>query len=92
MQVYDGPDREGQRAVFQVWEWEPDGRTYTMHQFILNQEGDDWRTTHLTTQLRAIPRDDLARSLHGAGFTDIAWHMPKDSGYYQPIVTARKSG
>jgi len=89
VQVYDGSDGEGQRAVFQVWEWEPDGRTYIMHQFILNQEGDDWRTTHLTTQLRAIPRKDLTRSLHGAGFTDIAWHMPKDSGYYQPIVTAR---
>lgn len=89
VQVYDGSDGEGQRAVFQIWEWAADGRAYTMHQFILNQEGDDWRTTHLTTQLRAIPRDDLAGILHGAGFIGSAWHMPKDSGYYQPIVTAR---
>jgi hypothetical protein len=25
-----------------------------------------------------------------AGFSAIRWQMPEESGYYQPIVTARK--
>jgi hypothetical protein len=25
----------------------------------------------------------------GAGFDGVTWHGPHDSGYYQPIVTAR---
>jgi hypothetical protein len=26
------------------------------------------------------------------GFTDVRWLMPDESGFYQPIVVARKSG
>ncbi|MCP4527901.1 MAG: class I SAM-dependent methyltransferase, partial [Aestuariibacter sp.] len=37
-------------------------------------------------------RNELNEVLRTAGLTDIRWHMPDDSGYYQPIVTALKSG
>lgn len=88
VRVFDSPT--GQRAVFQVWDWAPDGRGYTMHQFILRQAQEAWRTTHYTTQLRALPREDLSAVLDDASFVDITWQMPAEGGYYQPIVLARK--
>ena len=34
---------------------------------------------------------ELAAVLAETGFDDIRWQMPQDSGYYQPIVTARRA-
>jgi glycine/sarcosine N-methyltransferase len=39
--------------------------------------------------LRVVLRTELADILQEAGFRDVFWYMPEDSGYYQPIVTAR---
>jgi 2-polyprenyl-3-methyl-5-hydroxy-6-metoxy-1,4-benzoquinol methylase len=88
VRVFDSP--AGQRAVFQVWDWAPDGRRYTMHQFILRKAEAVWQTTHYMTQLQALRRADVHAILDDAGFVDIAWQMPTESGYYQPIVLARK--
>ena len=86
--VFDGPT--GKRIAFQVWDWSSDGKSYQLHQFIITQLGQEWRTAHYTTHYRPILREDLSRILADAGFSDISWHMPEESGYYQPIVTARK--
>ncbi len=86
--VIDGAD--GRRIAFQVWDWADDGRRYRLHQFLVRQTGDGWQTDHFDTEYRALLRDDLAVAAHGAGLVDVRWHVPKDSGYYQPIVTARK--
>jgi SAM-dependent methyltransferase len=84
-------DPTGRRIVVQVWEWAPDGRTYRLELFILRQAGNEWRTTRHTAEYRALLRTDLERALRDeAGLTAIRWHMPDRSGYYQPIVTARK--
>ena len=40
-------------------------------------------------RLTAVLRDELHDMLEEAGFSDIDWKMPAESGYYQPIVTAR---
>lgn len=85
--VYHDPD--GRRIVFQVWEWSEDGHTYTTTLFIVKESGGGWQTTAYETTYRALLRDDLNAILQEAGFTDIRWHMPQDTGYYQPIVTAR---
>ena len=86
--VLDGP--EGRRIVFQVWDWSSDGRTYTAHQFILRETKGEWKTFHCTVDYRALLRDELSEVLREAGLSAIRWHMPKESGYYQPIVTGRK--
>jgi SAM-dependent methyltransferase len=88
--VFD--DTEGRRIVFQVWDWAADGRTYTVHHFMVRQDRGEWQTLHYATQYRALLRDELSAILHAAGFSEIRWHMPAASGYYQPIVTARKQG
>jgi glycine/sarcosine N-methyltransferase len=86
--AFEGP--EGRRIVFQVWDWASDGRTYLLHQFIVREARGDWRTAHYATQYRALRRGELSELLRSAGLSEIRWHMPEESGYYQPIVTARK--
>ena len=86
--VFDDP--EGRRIVFQVWDWSEDGRTYLVNQFILRETEDGWHTRHYATHYRAILRSELTRFLREAGFSEVDWEMPAESGYYQPIVRARK--
>lgn len=87
---------EGKRIVFQVWDWNSidsdasDGEAYTLKQFTLTESNGTWSTTCHTVRYRALLRSELTRLLVGAGFTDIQWHMPEESHYYQPIVTARR--
>lgn len=81
---------EGKRIVFQVWDWAGDGKTYTTNQFIVQEIKGEWKTKHNRTEYRALLREDINKVLSATGFTDIEWHLPADTGYYQPIVTARK--
>jgi glycine/sarcosine N-methyltransferase len=85
--VFDSPD--GRRIVFQVWDWEGDDRTYTFHLFIVRQVGSGWRTAHRAARYRALLRDELSGTLRAAGFSEVRWLMPDESGYYQPLVVAR---
>lgn len=84
--VQDRPD--GRRVVFQVWDWAEDGHSYLMHQFLIRQDGNGTETNHFETKLRALLRDEIMAALQQAGYADLRWHPPEESGYYQPIVTA----
>lgn len=86
--VFDGPT--GRRIAFQVWDWAADGETYELHQFILQPEVDGWRTDHFITGYRALRRAELTRAAEAAALVEIAWFEPDVSGYYQPIIAARK--
>lgn len=93
--IFDAP--EGQRIVFQVWDWTTDGRGYTVHLFIMREEAQEgqsakeWQVAHFATKYRALLRGELDAILEEAGFSGIAWRMPGETGYHQPIATARKS-
>jgi SAM-dependent methyltransferase len=82
---------ESRRIVFQVWAWAADGRSYEVEQFILQPQGEGWLTTSARTRYRALKREELSRVLTAAGFRDVRWHMPETSGFYQPLVIARRS-
>ncbi len=84
----EGPSR---RLVFQVWTWAADGRSYEVEQFILRPQGEGWLTTSARTRYRALKREELSRVLTTAGFQDVRWHMPETSGFYQPLITARRA-
>ncbi|MFC5651028.1 class I SAM-dependent methyltransferase [Paenibacillus solisilvae] len=84
--VYD----KGKRIVFQIWDWAEDAKTYWTNQFILQEIDGEWKTRQNKTQYRALLRDEFSHILSAVGFTDIEWLMPAESGYYQPIVIARK--
>ena len=85
-------DREdGRRIVFQVWDWGEDGRRYRVHQFLIRKSDGDYEIKHFETSLRALLRDELIAAIREAGYEMVRWHPPEESGYYQPIVTARNS-
>jgi 2-polyprenyl-3-methyl-5-hydroxy-6-metoxy-1,4-benzoquinol methylase len=86
--VLDAP--EGRRILFQLWDWAADGRTYTVQQFILRPEGSGWQATEHKGVYRALQRVELERSLTRAGLMDTRWYAPEETGFYQPILTARR--
>jgi glycine/sarcosine N-methyltransferase len=84
------PVRVGPGTIsFQVWDWDDDGRSYELAQFTLRGEGEQWQTACRRTRLRALLRNELCGALSAAGLTDVRWRTPGETGYYQPIVTAR---
>ena len=84
------PVRVGDGTIsFQVWDWDDDGRAYAMAQFTLRGEGERWQTTCRRTRLRALLRDDICGALPRPGSPSVRWRTPAESGYYQPVVTAR---
>lgn len=86
--VIDSP--EGRRIIFQVWDWSKEGNSYQINHFIVREIAGNWQTQVCSTQYRALLRNELSLILREAGFSDINWQMPEESGYYQPIVVARK--
>jgi len=86
--VLDVPD--GRRILFQLWDWAADGRTYTVHQFILRPEAGGWRTSEHTGVYRALQRVEVERALARAGLVDTRWHSPEETGFHQPVLTARR--
>lgn len=87
--VFD--DSGGRRIVFQVWDWSEDGTQYTVELFIMQRQADGWHTDSFTATYRALQRQVLSAVLAQAGFAAVRWHMPEDTGYYQPIVTAHRA-
>jgi glycine/sarcosine N-methyltransferase len=80
------PTAEGVRVVFQVWQWQEE--QYRLTQFFVVQHGQEWRMRSYTTFYRALRRDTLTQALSVAGFGEVSWLMPTESGFYQPIVLA----
>jgi SAM-dependent methyltransferase len=86
--VQDTPD--GRRVAFQVWDWASDGHRYGVNQFLLTEKDGGYEVKHFKSKLRALLRDEIMTAVGAAGYGEAHWHDPEISGYYQPIVTARK--
>jgi len=78
------------RIVHQVWDWLDDTR-YVVHLYITVQSGRAWIPHHFVSEYRCLLRSELSSELEAAGFRDVQWLMPGESGYYQPIVLAKGS-
>jgi glycine/sarcosine N-methyltransferase len=76
------------RIVHQVWDWIDETR-YVVHLYITLQSTRAWTAHHFVSEYRCILRSELSDDLEAAGFRDVQWLMPGESGYYQPIVLAR---
>src|SRR6185312_8624008 len=83
---YVTPD--GERITFQLWDWMSDD-PYTLRHFIMARSGRGWTVAERTTTLRALRRAAVSDALNRAGFAAVAWRMPEETGFYQPIVVAR---
>jgi hypothetical protein len=66
-------------------------RQYTVHLYITQEARAGWTCRHFVSVYRAVLRQELTAVLHQAGFVDLRWLMPADSGFYQPLVLARNA-
>ena len=94
--VWDRPAVQGpafysdsgrRRIVFQVWDW-ADERRYTFHLYITSETSSGWSTFHDASAYRAVLREEITVILASSGFANIRWVLPKESGFYQPVVIA----
>jgi glycine/sarcosine N-methyltransferase len=76
------------RIVHQVWDW-IDDTSYIVHLYISIEADTIWKTLHFTSEYRCLLREELSTLLASAGFQNVRWLMPAESGYYQPLVLAR---
>ena len=63
---------------------------YTLNHFVVREDENNWRTDCRSTKYRALLRCELSSIMDEIGFSDINWHLPEETGYYQPIVTSFK--
>lgn len=77
----------GQRVSFQTWEWQ--GETYSLIQYIIEDAGD-LQVHKFECEYRATRREELTELLFENGCKDVQWKFPEETGFYQPIVVAKK--
>lgn len=77
------------RIYHQVWDWTSD-RQYILHLYITQETSEGWRCRHFVSAYRAVLRQELTAILQQTGFSEPRWMMPADSGFYQPMVLARR--
>lgn len=80
----------GYRALFQIWDWRPDGGSYRLHQHIIQWRNGASEARVFESEYRALTRGAVERGLAAAGFADWQWLEPEDSRFYQPVVAARR--
>jgi glycine/sarcosine N-methyltransferase len=76
------------RIVHQVWDW--DKGEYDLHLYISFEASHTWVSKHYVSRYRALLQEDFNTSFKKSGLSDIEWLEPDVTGFYQPIVVARK--
>ena len=78
---------KGQRVSFQTWNWV--GDHYKLIQYIIDDE-ETLSVSKFECEYRATRRDELTELLAACGCGRVEWKFPEETGFYQPIVIARK--
>jgi SAM-dependent methyltransferase len=78
---------DGQRVCFQTWDWS--GAHYKLTQYILD-DGKTLQASKFECEYRAVSREEISDLLFGSGCTQVRWLLPEETGFYQPIVVAKK--
>ena len=77
----------GQRVLFQTWEWS--GDNYSFVQYVIDDEAEV-SVSRFACAYRATRRAELTGLLYEAGCAEVEWLFPEQTGFYQPVVVARK--
>ena len=77
----------GQRVAFQTWKW--DGDNYRLIQYVIDDE-DTLQISKFECAYRATRREEMTAMLQANGCSEVNWLFPDETGFYQPIVIARK--
>ena len=78
---------KGQRVSFQTWGW--DGEHYKLTQYIIDDE-ETLQISKFDCEYRATRREELTNLLVANGCSEVVWKFPEETGFYQPIVIAKK--
>lgn len=78
---------QSQRVSFQTWTWKDDH--YTLIQYIID-DADTLQISKFECEYRATRRKELSDLLFAHGCQDVHWLFPEETGFYQPIVIAKK--
>jgi len=78
---------KGQRVSFQTWSW--DGDCYKLIQYIIEDE-ETIKTNKFECEYRAVRREELTNILLSNGCSSVVWKFPEETGFYQPIIIAKK--
>ena len=78
---------KGQMVSFQTWVWDDD--RYHLIQYIIDDE-ESLQIKKFECDYRATRQEELTHLLLASGCSKVTWIQPVDSGFYQPIVVARK--
>jgi len=78
---------KGKRVSFQTWTWE--GDRYKLTQYIID-DGENLQVSKFDCEYRAMRREELTHLLMTSGFRNVDWKFPEETGFYQPIVIAKK--
>ena len=78
---------KGQRVSFQTWVW--DGEHYKLTQYIIDDE-ETLQISKFDCEYRATRREELTNLLVANGCSEVVWKFPEETGFYQPIVIAKK--
>ncbi len=78
---------KGQRVSFQTWTW--NGDNYKLVQYII-EDGETMEVNKFECEYRATRRDELTELLLANGCNEVEWKFPEETGFYQPIVIAKK--
>ncbi|MBQ9798439.1 MAG: class I SAM-dependent methyltransferase [Thermoguttaceae bacterium] len=79
---------KGRRTAFQLWSW--NGDRYRLVQYLIEDE-DALQISKFECEYRALRRAELSDLLRANGCAEPRWLFPEETGFYQPIVVARKS-
>ena len=77
----------GKRVSFQTWDWEED--IYRLTQYIIDDQ-IDLSVSKFDCALRAVRRQEVTDLLLAHGCREVVWKFPEETGFYQPIVIAKK--
>lgn len=78
---------KGQRVSFQTWVW--NGDNYKLTQYIVDDE-ENLQVSKFECEYRATKREEITNLLMACGCSNVEWKFPDETGFYQPIVVARK--
>ena len=79
---------KGQRVSFQTWVWNDDN--YKLTQYIIEDE-ENLQVSKFECEYRATRRAEMTELLLANGCSNVEWKFPEQTGFYQPIVVARKA-
>ena len=82
--------RDGVTATFQLWSWHDDGERYDLDHLVIDGRDGGWHVRARRASYWALTRAELAGLADDAGLAEVRWLLPDRSGFFQPLLVARR--